>query len=114
VDSSGPACHCGNRGCLETYIGEAALLSLAGRSEAPSDDVVNEVFAAARAGDATALAAVRQVAESLGRGLASIVNTLNPQRVILGGSLSHVFDIAGEDVSSNLDRYALDAPGQSA
>ena len=114
VDSTGPDCHCGNRGCLETYIGEAALLTLAGRSEQPSDDVVNEVFAAARAGDDTSLAAVRQVAESLGRGLASIVNTLNPKRVVLGGSLSTVFEIAGDDVSANLDRYALDAPGQSA
>ena len=114
VDASGSVCHCGNRGCLETYIGEAALLSLAGRTELPSEDVVNDVFAAARVGDAMALAAVRQVAESLGRGLASIVNTLNPQRVVLGGSLSHVFNIAGEDVSTNLDRYALDAPGQSA
>jgi predicted NBD/HSP70 family sugar kinase len=114
VDASGPACHCGNRGCLETYIGEAALLVLAGRAEPPSDDIVNEVFAAARAGDATSLAAVRQVAESLGRGLASIVNTLNPQRVVLGGSLSHVLDIARDEVSTTLDRYALDAPGQSA
>lgn len=114
VDASGPACHCGNSGCLETYIGEAALLALAGRTDPPSDEVVNQVFTAARDGDDVALSAVRQVAASLGRGLASIVNTLNPQRVILGGSLSHVLDIAGNDVSENLDRYALDAPGQSA
>lgn len=114
VDASGPSCHCGNRGCLETYVGEAALLALAGRDEPPSDLVVNEVFDAARAGDERSLAAVRQVAESLGRGLASIVNTLNPHRVLLGGSLSHVLDIAGDAVSKNLDRYALDAPGLSA
>ena len=114
VDASGPQCHCGNTGCLETYIGEAALLTAAGRDEPPGDEVVNEVFDAARDGDEVALRAVRQVAESLGRGLASVVNTLNPQRVILGGSLSAVLEIAGEEVSSALDRYALDAPGQSA
>ena len=114
VDASGPPCHCGNTGCLETYIGEAALLAAAGRDEPPGDDVANEIFAAARAGDEAALRAVRQVAESLGRGLASVVNTLNPQRVILGGSLSNVLEIAGDEVVMALDRYALDAPGQSA
>jgi predicted NBD/HSP70 family sugar kinase len=114
VDASGPPCHCGNRGCLETYIGDSALLALVG-SDQPADDArVAEVFAAARNGDPVELAAVRQVAESLGRGLATIVNTLNPQRVILGGSLGDVLDIAGDEVSRTLDRYALDAPGQSA
>jgi predicted NBD/HSP70 family sugar kinase len=114
VDASGPACHCGKHGCLETYIGESALLTLAGREQPPDDESVGEVFAAARAGEKVALAAVRQVAESLGRGLASVVNTLNPERVILGGSLSEVLDIARDEVSRALDKYALDAPGQSA
>lgn len=113
VDASGPQCHCGNTGCLETYIGEAALLLAAGRDEPPGDEVVGEVFAAARSDDEAALRAVHQVAESLGRGLASVVNTLNPQRVILSGSLAEVFEIAGESVSAALDRYALEEPGET-
>ncbi len=36
VDASGPKCHCGKRGCVETYVGEVALLRLAGRRGTPS------------------------------------------------------------------------------
>jgi len=114
VDASGPPCHCGKHGCLETYIGEIALLTLAGRPQPPSDEVIREVFDAARDGEQAALNAVKTVAESLGRGLASVVNMLNPERVILGGSLSEVLDIARPELENALDRYALDAPGQSA
>jgi predicted NBD/HSP70 family sugar kinase len=113
VDATGPACHCGKSGCVETYIGERALLRLAGRSEPPSDEVTAAIFADARRGDAAALAAVRGVSESLGRALASLVNTLNPQRVMLGGYLSELLDIARPDIELALKEYALDAPGRN-
>src|SRR5699024_3711290 len=98
VDASGPPCHCGKNGCLETFIGDNALLDLAGRAGATADDAAHEVFSAARAGDPQALSAVRIVAESLGQALGVLANTLNPQRVILGGSLADVLDIAREVV----------------
>jgi predicted NBD/HSP70 family sugar kinase len=112
VDVTGPACHCGKSGCVETYIGEGALLRLAGRPEAPSDEVTAAVFAEARRRDAGALAAVRGVAESLGRALASLVNTLNPQRVMLGGYLAELLDIARPEIELALKEYALEAPGR--
>lgn len=113
VDATGPPCHCGKAGCVETYIGERALLRLAGRPEPPSDEVTAAIFADARRGDAAALAAVRGVSESLGRALASLVNTLNPQRVMLGGYLSELLDIARPDIEVALKYYALDAPGRN-
>jgi predicted NBD/HSP70 family sugar kinase len=113
VDVSGPRCHCGKRGCLETLIGESALLKLAGRRQAPTAARVQAVIADAQAGQERAAAAVRAVAESLGRGLATMVNLLNPQRVILGGSLADVLAFAHAEVSKALDSYAMDAPGQT-
>ena len=100
VDSSGPLCHCGKRGCLETYVGDTALLTLAGRrrrGRGDGDDA-RLVFEAARAGDARSAEAVRSVASSLGRAIAGLVNTLNPERVLLGGSFAEVLDMAREDV----------------
>ena len=111
VDTSGPPCHCGKRGCVETYIGEGALLRLAGRAQPPSDEATAAVFADARAGDQAALGAVREVAESLGRTLASLVNTLNPQCAVLGGHLSELLDIARADVERALFEYTLEAHG---
>jgi predicted NBD/HSP70 family sugar kinase len=112
VDVTGPACHCGKTGCVETYIGEGALLRLAGRPQPPTDAGTAAVFADARRGDPCALAAVRGVADSLGRALASLVNTLNPQRVMLGGYLSELLDIARPEIELALKEYALEAPGR--
>lgn len=110
VDSNGPECHCGKRGCLETFIGDAALLRLAGRDVPLTDENVAAVFVDAQHGDAGALEAVRTVARWLGQALGSLVNTLNPQRVILGGSLSRVLEIARPEIEHALALYAFD-PG---
>jgi predicted NBD/HSP70 family sugar kinase len=112
VDANGPACHCGQHGCVETYIGEGALLRLAGRPQPPTDEATAAVFADARHNDTVALAAVRGVAEALGRAIATLVNTINPQRVMLGGYLSELLDIARHEVEYALREYALDAPGR--
>jgi predicted NBD/HSP70 family sugar kinase len=108
VASNGPPCHCGKRGCLETIIGDPALLALAGRDVEPNEHNVAAVFDAARAGDETALYAVRTVAGWLGQAVGNLVNTLNPQRVILGGSLSSVLELARPEIEGALQHYAFD------
>ena len=110
VVTGGPECHCGKRGCLETIIGDMALLSLAGRELPPTEEHVAALFDDARDGDALALLAVRTVAEWLGQALGNLVNTLNPQRVVLGGSLSGVLDLARAEIERALEQYAFD-PG---
>jgi predicted NBD/HSP70 family sugar kinase len=110
VVSNGPECHCGKRGCLETIIGDLALLSLARREGPPTAQGVASVFDEARAGDPTALAAVLTVAERLGQAVGNLVNTLNPQRIILGGSLSGVLELARPEIEKALEHYAFD-PG---
>jgi predicted NBD/HSP70 family sugar kinase len=96
---------------VETYIGEGALLRLAGRDEPPSNSATAAVFTDARAGDATALTAVREVAESLGLALASLVNTLNPHCAVLGGYLTELLDIARPDIERSLFEHTLEAHG---
>lgn len=110
VSEDGPPCHCGKHGCLETMIGDEALLRLTGRNLAPTEENVAGLFEDARAGDETVLAAVRTIAGWLGLALGNLVNTLNPQRVILGGSLSGVLELARVEVEKALEHYAFD-PG---
>jgi predicted NBD/HSP70 family sugar kinase len=110
VDSSGPPCHCGKRGCLETYVGAAALLAKAGRRGPVTSQHVRTLLAEAYEGDRTARTAVGEVATALGRGLAGLVNILNPELVILGGSLSDVLSLARPELEASLERYALDPP----
>jgi predicted NBD/HSP70 family sugar kinase len=45
--------------------------------------------------------------------VAELVNVINPERVILGGTFSEVFDVARDEVLTAVDRYAMDAPGQT-
>jgi predicted NBD/HSP70 family sugar kinase len=111
VDAGGLPCHCGKSGCLETFIGDVALLNLAGRHIEPTEEHVEAVFADAAQGEQKALEAVRTVAESVGQALGSLVNTLNPQRIILGGSLSRVLEVARDDVEHALARYAFEWGG---
>ena len=113
LDPTGPECHCGKRGCTEVYVGGGALLALAGRSVPPSDEAVDALFADARLGDERALGAIRALAEPLGRTIADLLNTLNPQRVLLGGSFGEVLRLAPRELEASLARYALEAPNRT-
>jgi predicted NBD/HSP70 family sugar kinase len=107
VDASGPLCHCGKRGCVETYIGENAMLSMAGRPVPATPAAVAALFADAQSGDKVALKAVRAVADALGRTVANLANVLNPERVLLGGSLAGVLEVAPEDVERSLGEHVM-------
>ncbi|PZS26086.1 MAG: hypothetical protein DLM58_21260 [Pseudonocardiales bacterium] len=109
VDASGPKCHCGKRGCVETYVGENALLELAGHTGPVTAGSLAAVFAAATAGEHRAVAAVRTVAAALGRTIASLVNVLNPERVLLGGSFAEVFRLANSEMVQALDSHTMSA-----
>jgi fructokinase len=87
----GRPCYCGRRGCLETWLSGPGLAAdhgagLTGR----------EVAALAAAGDAGGLAALARWRDRLGRGLATVVNVLDPEVVVLGGGLSQVPGLAAE------------------
>lgn len=109
LDPEGPPCHCGSTGCIETYVGEHALLRAAGITDRHGPDAVAAVFADAEAGDPVARAAVHEVAVWLGRSLANLVNVFNPQMIIIGGSLSEILRLDRSTVEKELDRRAMAA-----
>jgi predicted NBD/HSP70 family sugar kinase len=108
VNPTGHPCSCGGRGCWETEIGEHALLRAADRAGTGREGIQAVVDAAQR-GDATAQAAVRQVGEWLGFGVANLVNIFNPESVLFGGSLRDVYLAAAAQVRSRVNRNALAA-----
>lgn len=104
VDKSGPLCHCGNNGCLETVaagptIAERSLKgALAGKSPIllnyykkngnvlHSEDVGN----AAKEGDALAIEVIRESGQFVGDVIASLVNFYNPEMIVIGGGVSNL------------------------
>ncbi len=83
VEADGPECPgaCPNRGCLEAFCSGTALERAAGRKG-------REVVAAAREGDADALAHLDRLGRYLGIGISNMVNTFQPEIVAIGGGLS--------------------------
>ena len=88
-ESPGPPCHCGRRGCIETFLsGPALAREYAEGGGAPV--TAEEVAARAAAGEARALAVLERYAERMARGLASVMNQLDPDAIVLGGGLSNI------------------------
>ncbi len=84
----GPACWCGRRGCLETWISGPALAADHGAGlTAP------EIVEAARAGEPGAQAALARYVDRLGRALAGVVDLIDPDVIVLGGGMSNVAEL---------------------
>jgi fructokinase len=85
----GPPCYCGRRGCIETFLsGPALARDYIARG---GDDVAAiDVAARAEAGDARAIAALERYEQRFARAIASVVNVLDPDVIVLGGGLSNL------------------------
>jgi len=85
----GPACQCGRTGCIETFVSGTGLTrdfrEATGEASAPP-----EIVRRAAAGDAAAEAAMARYEARLAKALASVVNLLDPDALVLGGGLSRV------------------------
>lgn len=104
VNKSGPLCHCGNKGCLETVaagpaIAERSLTAAqAGKSQIllkhyeKNGKVLQaeDVGDAAREGDALAIEVIRESGQFVGDVLASLVNFYNPEMIVIGGGISNL------------------------
>ncbi len=83
----GVECWCGLHGCLERYVCGPAL---AADCDGPTASDASDLPARAAAGDARAQAALDRHADRLTRGLALVINVLDPDAIVLGGGLSNM------------------------
>jgi len=85
----GPGCYCGKHGCIETFLsGPGLALDHERRySERLSPE---EIAARARGGERAATATMHRYEERLARALATVINVLDPEVVVLGGGVSNV------------------------
>ncbi len=132
-------CHCGNRGCWETYANQYSIIqrvqarlavkrsSLIPRlmAEQNSPPTIPLIKQAADAGDAEAISSFAEAGTAFGQGLATIVNFLNPEKIIFGGPLSiaaqymlpaaqeaiskHCLPEIGQKVNMELSHFGADA-----
>jgi len=82
-------CWCGRRGCIESYLSGPALLA-EHRREGGEAASVEEIVARAEAGDAECAATLARYEARLARALATVINLLDPEVIVLGGGLSNI------------------------
>ncbi len=107
VVPGGRPCGCGDRGCLEAYLSERALVGQLHERGGPAHvRGYDDVAALAAAGDTGALGLLADVGALLGGVLADLVDLLDPERIVLAGALTHVVPFLSGYVEA-----ALRAPG---
>ncbi|QHQ37379.1 ROK family protein [Algicella marina] len=92
VALDGALCSCGQRGCLEAYVAEYALLREAnlvldaGQRLGDAGARMDALYAEARGGNARALEIFRRAGRMFGLGLANVVNIFDPSLIVLSGT----------------------------
>lgn len=96
IDPDGPMCGCGNRGCLEAFARADRIAAACGTETAEA------AIAAARAGDARALAGLDEVGRALGIGIANMIVVITPDRVVIGGGIAAAGDLLLDPIRAEL------------
>lgn len=121
----GVECGCGSRGCLEAYASATAVVRRfkeavsAGRATSLCEDVKEEkeitskmIYEAAVAGDELAREVMEETGRYLGTGIVSIMNTVNPERVVLSGGMIHAGDMIMRPLKETVKELAFPIPAE--
>ncbi|MFD2216085.1 ROK family protein [Metabacillus endolithicus] len=100
IDMNGKPCNCGSQGCWEAYASEHALLEQAGSS-------IEAVLELAKNQDQTAQGLFKEVGKYLGIGINNIINTFNPDQVIIGNRLALAREWIEEPIKTTIENYTL-------
>lgn len=127
LELDGAPCPCGNSGCLEAYCGSVGMVRRAHELAAgPAATVAwramaeryaerlttRQCFELAAADDATALVFFGEVGRRLGQAVASLVNVLAPERVIIGGGVAQAGDVMLAPCRAMVRRHVMSAAGR--
>ena len=111
VNSAGVECHCGSSGCLETEVSRATLLEALGLASTRADLLEETLLARiAEPGHDELRALVDRQLGYLARALANVVNSFNPQLILLGGFLASLDAAAPGRLGELVQSMALAGP----
>jgi N-acetylglucosamine repressor len=119
VQDNGPLCGCGNHGCLETLASTAHILENTKKllknssskilSNIADDDLTfDDIVNAAYKGDELALNALIKASKYLAIGIANIINTMNPEKVIIGKEFLKFSELVLDDMRNIINQKSLE------
>ncbi|MGD9651425.1 MAG: ROK family protein [Candidatus Dadabacteria bacterium] len=127
VYPDGALCNCGNYGCLESYASATAVRRMVRETlaktevktvlrdrvpETDPDDIPEVVMKAALEGDAASIDIWERFGVALGIGMASLVNILNVEMIVLGGGVARAWDMFIGPARAELKKRGLRAPSE--
>jgi predicted NBD/HSP70 family sugar kinase len=117
IERGGALCRCGDRGCVEAYVGASAILdawrATGAEFEGSGWRAIGDLLEASEAGDARATGVVDDVIRSLGIALGSLVNLTNPQRIVIGGWVGlRLMEHLGPQITAQTRANALRRAGE--
>ena len=121
---NGPICGCGDSGCLEAFASGPSIVAMAqeyilgGKStkyrELANPEITPYIVAeAAKQGDKVAIKIFERMGEYIGIGLASVVNLLNPEKIVIGGGVADAGDILFTPLVNTLKKRAMPIQAKS-
>ena len=102
----GPRCECGGVACLERYVGNQALVRKL-KTVFRRRISLEEASVLAKNGDTRAIKIWRQAGEYIGLAVSSVVNTLNPEVIVIGGGVSLAGDVLWRSIRSTVKKHAM-------
>lgn len=108
LDINGPKCECGSNGCLETYASSLRIADMLKKAS------IDEVICLARKGDNAAIEALELSATYLGVAISGLINTLNPEKIVLGKDFVKYADLIIDDIRKTVREKALKLAAEKA
>lgn len=108
IQEDGPLCRCGNRGCLEMFVGGPALIE---KLRTPNRGLkLHDIVTRAVAGEARFVRAVADAGRHIGTAAANLCNVIDPERVVIGGELAQAGELLLGPIRHTLERSVILPP----
>ncbi len=114
VQMDGALCRCGQRGCLEAYVADYAIireaetaLNMTGTANSPRSDILDTLYAQAKDGNTSAQMIFKRAGRYLALGLANVVNLFDPEHITLSGARMRYELLYADDVLKEMRRMII-------
>jgi glucokinase len=113
VDPDGHPCGCGSHGCIEQYASAPALVRMATECDLKVESSL-ELYQAFQRGDTKAVSVFERMGRYLGITLAGLINTLNPEMIVIGGGVAAGLDAFLGPLEKEIQYRAFKEPAMRA
>jgi predicted NBD/HSP70 family sugar kinase len=112
IDATGPDCHCGGRGCVESIAGTHAIVGQARDRSGRPDLTIDDAVTLARGGDERINAIFARAGTAIGSGIAAVANLVGPARIVVSGEGLAAYDLFEAHIRTGFERQAFGAAAQ--